>query len=324
MSLLKNMHIWTRYPEPRRVNTRKLISQHQIGAVVPICCVDRVYGSAWDLSSPNWDALDERVESVPSGSPIHAHPLLNRVMEQQWESVNVTDYIFPILDRYPQITRWTLAQELLLRSNKSQRNVFQLYEAVGKAYPHLELWVGEYGLRSRARVYGTAGIISSIWELKAAAPNFAGFIVTEYLDFAQRIDSILTQGKSNWLEEHGLNLDSVESAIQALKQRYTLLTMPEKLNDAMAEISKTGVKIALETSVYTGANPTTYTVARQRIAYELLIDLCDRHGAELWHWNICDEACSMTWAAARQPTDCPGWFDREGVIKPWAVDFLYP
>lgn len=320
--------LWTRYPRDQHSLTRNLIATHGIGAVIP--------ADAWwlyeDLNpdTPRWDYIDERIDSLPGNHPIHIHPVLNRGPHANWLAMDgqLDRFVYPVLERYgDRVTRFTIANELLLKGSGVRQQFIDLFRRLGHDFPNLKLWVGEYGLRSNQRVRGAEGIIETIHEIQSVADNFEGLIVIDYLDLTKTSSSSAVLGIKNLFHVPGRYLIEDEPVtipgwLQALEQHSKTIVISGKLAANLKEIQLTEAKVALETSVYTGPNPTARVVAEQAYAYRRLKQMCEDVGGEFWQWNLCDESASMAWDVGRAASDCPGWFDRDGVLKDWAGELL--
>ena len=241
------MLIWTRFP--RHEYAQEIILSRNVGCVIGIAGLQHVYPEL-DPNKPRWADLDARVNAVPPGKPIHIHPILNRMPNVKLDTyiANIDEFAFPIIERYRhRVKRWTLCNELLLCSHRLngrlvQPHVFDFYERVSNAFPELDLWIGEYGLRSIQRVHGKNGILDSLYELKAAAPTFKGLVAVDYMDLSAAGSNRYVTSLKRIAPQ--LALGKFKEHIQHIKE-------------------KTGVQIAIETSVYTGPDPTQTLVAQQ-------------------------------------------------------------
>ncbi|MEM9264519.1 MAG: hypothetical protein AAGA46_03250 [Cyanobacteria bacterium P01_F01_bin.13] len=320
--------LWTRAPRPRFTKTYNVIRSHGVGAVIP--------ANAWTLykdldpAQPDWSYIDERIKALPTGHPIHIHPILNRGPKETWQRMtgNLKALVCPVLERYgDRVERFTICNELMLHGLDRQKELIQLFYDLDDDFPNLKLWFGEYGLRSKHRVQGGDGVLDVIDRVQSVASNFEGVVAIDYIDLSQSGTNNYLMGLANqfripgrYIREHAP--ETLFEWITAVESLYKSFAAPQKLSDNLAAIAQTGAKVALETSVYTGPNPSHYTEACQKIAYQALLNLAQSVDADFWHWNLCDASCSIAWQKERTDEECPGWFDRDGQVKGWARGFL--
>lgn len=317
---------YARYPSDSV--TQKIILDNGIGVIVPQSSLVYLYPDL-DADNPQWDDLDQRLATIPDNQPVHCHPIISRSMQGfiRRDIEDIKRFVYPVLEKYGnRVERWTLCNELLQSPAAVQMKVISLYEDVARDFPSLKLWVGEYGLRTAHSVNGLA---PPLLELKAAA-DIEGLVFVDYMDIAVRnsnrvswLRGLLTWAElfQGWLKSNNLSPQTVDDFIQAielLKPEYIGL----KVEKSFKQLSTLDIKLALETSVLTGANPTEHDTAKEVLGYQVLVDLCQRYSVDFWHWNICDRAVGIPWDKDRNGTDCPGWWDRDGQLKPWAEKFF--
>lgn len=321
--------LWARYP--RNTKAHEIFEDLNIGAITSTSWAGYVYPDG-DYSKPDFSKLEQRLTTIPDGYPLHIHTIIAKGPHGLWQKQepHLEEMCFRILDEYAdKYHRWTIATELLI---KRGMRIVRLYEEIAKRYPHLELWIGEYGLNSNAVARGIANWIP---ELQAAA-NLKGIVLVDYLDLRPQpysnqiiksIDRLIPltpklvqqynpETVPDWIRLLTDQLDSVGSDLAA---RLKLASL-EKLNHNMERIAKTGVRLALETSVFVGTEPEPKLIAREAIAYQLLLDICNVHGADFWHWNLFDADFSAPWLGTKE--DSCGWFDKDHQLKDWAESLL--
>ncbi|EKU98078.1 hypothetical protein Lepto7375DRAFT_7339 [Leptolyngbya sp. PCC 7375] len=327
--------IWTRYPKTPK--SQEIIKALGIGAVSCTAWANFVYPDG-DYSNPNFSRIEERLSSLSDGHPTHIHPIIAKGSGALWQQQepHLEEMCFRVLDKYAdKYQRWTIANELL---TKRGMRIVNLYEAIAERYPHLELWIGEYGLNS---AFVSKGLPDWIYELKAAAPNFQGLVLVDYVDlrpgkqttqFIKHLGRLVPISKSwlkgrqpdtphGWLEllEAFISEKIADGAITRLKVAGLEL-MSKNLATIHKSCQRTDVKMALETSVFVGSEPDAKLIARGALAYKLLLEMCETYGMDLWHWNLFDSDFSAPWLHTKE--DSCGWFDKDHQMKDWAEAYL--
>ncbi|NEZ68193.1 hypothetical protein D0962_36610 [Leptolyngbyaceae cyanobacterium CCMR0082] len=266
--------------------TQQVLQREKIGAVI----------SLWTgkISEVGYDDIDRKIATAKSlGIPIHLHPVQARYDRKGqkpykifWETLELSK---EIIDRYSSATtRITIANELIVSPDDAWAEVIRLYAWAGRHHPHLQLWIGDYGIYDTHR---RRQIITKLKELKTIVPAVHGFIGQDYVD----LDTGSAISRS--LKSPALGANPL------LKFQY--------LNEFIPRIKSLGYVFALEHSTFSN----TDTKARRKTQasiYNCLSRLCHRTQSEFWLWDCCD--ASAKHVRTSQPRFAGVW-DVKGNLK---------
>lgn len=295
--------IYTRLPGNAPV-THDVIKDNKIPVVLS-ASPTKIYG--WDghrgayNERPSYTMLDEQLETAERlGVDVFLHPLINRCLvasEGRYRPLvgNVEKLAMPTVERYAHhIKRMNLAHELIAVDIEFWGEIVGFYKKVKNKFPHLELWTGEYIIRSHKSRQ------EILERLKPLQGVLTGFLTTDYIKLTNNLDA---DSQAN-LEERDLpawmnpriHWNSYTRWLAIAKEEAKIGAMAmaprirlEYLYTFWAELAKLGIRGALETTIKSHHDGDRVRAA-QINGYQAMWDACKYYNADLWIWYVCDES----------------------------------